>query len=124
YFRVIHELFPELALPVHTSMVAHHMVMDPELVRALLREIETRAGGRPWWRALLDLVDRADASPLAEYELYGQWGRQRHPDRVKLVAFRNIGLSRGSFLAESPAQWARRGTDSVSSHWWIVEPQG
>jgi hypothetical protein len=121
YFRVIRATFPDLPLPLHSSTVAHHMVMDPDLLRALLGEIEAGGCGRPWWRALLDRVDHEEASPISEYEMYGQWVRHRHPGRVRLVRFHSVALSRRRFFAESPDQWASRGTDSVSTHWWTPD---
>lgn len=122
YFELVQALLPTLPLPAHSSTVAHHMVMDPDLLRALFVEIEQDAGGEPWWSAILNRLDREEASPMSEYELYGQWVRTRCPERVRLVAFRNIALSRGRFTEEYLQRLSRRqDVDSVSTHWWIPE---
>jgi hypothetical protein len=120
YFTLVRSLLPDLPLPLYTSTVAHHLVVDPDLLRDLLEEIERGPGGRPWWRALTSALDRTDPSPMADYELYGQWVRTRHPDRVDLVAFRNTAMARTAYSVET-ARWLerQRRLDSVSLHWWV-----
>ena len=123
YFTLIRALLPGVPLPVWSSTVAHHMLMEPELLRELFAEIEQATGDRPWWRAVLSRLVPREASPVADYELYGQWIRARHPDRVRLVGFRNIGLARSLFSAGAWRQESERQVvDSISSHWWIPEP--
>lgn len=123
YFRLIHALLPDLPLPAWSSTIAHQMVMDPGLLRELFAEIEHATGDRPWWRAVLRRLEPREVSPVAEYELYGQWIRTRHPDRVRLVRFRNLGLARSRFSAGAWRQESERQlVDSISSHWWIPEP--
>ncbi len=120
YFTLVRSLLPDLPLPMYTSTVAHHLVVDPNLLGELLAEIERGPGGRPWWRALTSHLDRTNPSPMADYELYGQWIRTRHPDRVDLVAFRNTAMARTAFSADT-ARWLerQRRLDSVSLHWWV-----
>ena len=119
YFVHIGRLLPSLPLPAWSSTVAHHMVMAPDLLGELLAEIAAPGAGRPWWRAILDHVDRDEPSCMAEYELYGQWVRHRHPDRVRLVAFRNVGLSRRRLGSAGLEALSRSGRlDSVSFHWY------
>jgi hypothetical protein len=120
YFTLVRSLLPDLPLPLYTSTVAHHLVFDPELLRDLFAEIERGPGGRPWWRALTSRLDPTDQSSIADYELYGQWIRTRHPDRVDLVAFRNTAMARTAYSAET-ARWLERQQrlDSVSLHWWV-----
>ncbi len=123
YFELIRALLPTLPLPAHSSTVAHHMVMDPTLLRELFDEIEQQTTGQSWWRVILAHLDRNDMSPMSEYELYGQWVRTRHPDRVRLVGFRNVALSRGRFSGDDFQRLSRRRqVDSISTHWWIREP--
>jgi hypothetical protein len=120
YFALIRCLLPSLPLPAWSSTVAHHMLMEPPLLRQLIAEIESHAGGRPWWSAILARVDRREQSCMAEYELYGQWVRHRHPDRVRPVGFRNVPLSRRRFSPATVETLARvHCLDSVSLHWWL-----
>jgi hypothetical protein len=120
YFRLIRRLLPDLPLPLWSSMVAHHMVLSPDLLRVLITEIEAGAGGKAWWQAILDHVDSQEPSCMADTELYGQWVRHRWPDRVRLVAFRNVPWSRrGGLPSRLEALAGRRRIDSVSLHWWI-----
>ena len=119
YFVHIGRLLPTLPLPAWSSTVAHHMVMAPDLLGKLLAEIAAPGAGRPWWQAILDHVDSGEPSCMAEYELYGQWVRHRHPDRVRLVAFRNVGLSRRRLSSAGLEALSRSGRlDSVSFHWY------
>jgi hypothetical protein len=120
YFTLVRSLLPDLPLPLYTSTVAHHLVVDPDLLRDLLEEIQRGPGGRPWWRALISRLDRTSPSPMADYELYGQWIRTRHPDRVDLVAFRNTAMARSAYSVET-VRWLerQRRLDSVSLHWWV-----
>jgi hypothetical protein len=119
YFTLIRALLPDLPLPCFTSTVAHHLVFDPELVRSLFREIEAGPGGAPWWRAIVSRIVQTDQSPFADYELYGQWIRTRHPARVDPVGFRNIAAVRRAYRPEQAERLVRRhDIDSVSLHWW------
>jgi len=120
YFTLVRSLLPDLPLPMYTSTVAHHLVVDPNLLGELLAEIERGPGGGPWWRALTSHLDRTNPSPMADYELYGQWIRTRHPDRVDLVAFRNTAMARTAYSVET-ARWLERQQrlDTVSLHWWV-----
>ena len=119
YFDLIRRLLPDLDLPAWSSTVAHHLVMDPPLLRALLAEIEQR-GGRPWWRLVLEQIDPNEASCMAEYELYGQWMRVQHAPRVVLDGFRNVALRRQELSTAALDRLRRQSSiDSVSLHWWM-----
>lgn len=121
YYAHVHSLLPSLPLPAWGGFVGHHMVMDPRLLNELLLEIE-RDCGEPWWSAILHRVDPLEVSCMSEYELYGHWVRTRHPDRVRIVPLRNLGLSRREGTDLATQEWAaRHGVDSVSLHWWISE---
>jgi hypothetical protein len=120
YFDLIRRLVPTLPLPHWSSTVAHHMLMEPPLLRRLLAEVEGHAAAGPWWSVILGHVDRREQSCMGDYELYGQWVRHRHPDRVRLVGFRNLALSRRRFSrARVEALVRSRRLDSVSLHWWL-----
>jgi hypothetical protein len=120
YFDFIQRLVRNVRLPAFSSTVAHHIVMEPDLLRELFEEIEQYGGGRPWWRLLLDALDVNEPSCISDYELYGQWLRNRHPARVTFDGFRNVGISRDRLSDALLTQLARRkSVDSVSLHWWI-----
>lgn len=61
------------------SLVAHHMLFERGLVSELLAEIERRCG-KPWHEAYLDAVDLAEPSSISEWNTYGWWLLERHPD--------------------------------------------
>jgi hypothetical protein len=118
YFDLIRRLFSDLPLPEHSSTTVHHMVVAPDLIGEMFAEIE-RNTGTPWWRAILARLDRGELACMSDYELYGQWVRQRHPDRVRIVGFRNMAIPRDAFSTGRLEELARRNIDSVSLHWWV-----
>jgi hypothetical protein len=118
YFDLIRRLFPTLSLPEHTSTTSHHMIVVPELLREMFSEIE-RHSGYAWWQTILDRLDRQEPACLSDYEMYGQWLRERHPERVRVVGFRNLALPRNKLSPAHLERLARRKVDSVSLHWWV-----
>ena len=65
--------------PTGHSFVAHHMLFEQSLVSEMLREIEDRhATG--WADAILASIDAGQESAFSEWETYGWWLMDRHPD--------------------------------------------
>jgi hypothetical protein len=52
------------------SFVTHHMLFQRHHVEALRARIEQRFA-RPWWDAILRVLDREELISFSEYELYG-----------------------------------------------------
>jgi hypothetical protein len=119
YFDLIRRLLPDLPLPEWSSTITHAMLMEPALLNELLGEIERHGGGRVWWDVILSQIDRREASCLSEYELYGQWIKARHPNRVELVPFRNVARPRKDHSDAVLDRLADDGFDSVSFHYYV-----
>jgi hypothetical protein len=120
YFHVIEALLPGLPLPAWSSTVAHHMVMEPELMRELLAEVQRRAPHAQWWQTVLAQIDPRETSCFADYELYGQWLRTRHTSRIALSPFRDVSMSRAECSPEVVDGLMRSGhVDFLGLHWWI-----
>lgn len=76
------------------SFIAQHMLVQKSIARAMLRQIENlRPGAENWaWKIMRALPDRG-LNLFSEYETYGHYVKQHHPDRVVFV----------------DRQWSRRG---------------
>ena len=74
-----------------TSLVAHHMLYDRELLSELRSEIARRAG-RAWHEAYVDATDPAEPSSVSEFNTYGWWVLERHPAlaRARPLSWRNL----------------------------------
>ncbi len=65
------------------SFVAHHMIVDREILQEMRLEIETKNGGK-WWKMILEKLDLSDGSGFAEYETLGNYMLERHPERLSI----------------------------------------
>jgi hypothetical protein len=63
------------------SFIINYLAFDAALVEALIADIEARSGGRRWWEAILDHIDRNEMSAFSEFETYGYWLARHHAGR-------------------------------------------
>jgi Family of unknown function (DUF6492) len=61
------------------SLIAHHMLFDRELLAELQSELEERHG-KSWFWAFVDAVDKSVESSISEWDSYGWWVLERHPE--------------------------------------------
>jgi Family of unknown function (DUF6492) len=103
---------------VEHSMVAHHMMFDGGLLAEMFDEIEG-THQIPWYEAYLDAVDRDEPSPISEWNLYGWWVLDRHPD---VAAHRQLQWQDVKVLpgALGRSIWAAD-FDFVAAHAWARE---
>ena len=96
-----------------TSLVAHHMLYDRELLSELTSEIARRAA-RAWHEAYVDATDPAEPSSISEFNTYGWWVLERHPALAlaRPLAWQNL---RSVPLALEQRLLARR-YDFVAAH--------
>ncbi|MHB1569048.1 MAG: DUF6492 family protein [Solirubrobacteraceae bacterium] len=101
------------------SLVAHHMLFERELISELLAEIERRCG-KPWHEAYLDAVDLAEPSSISEWNTYGWWLLERHPDlcfRRQLTWLTVPAVPRLVGRARYASDY-----DFVAAHAWARQP--
>lgn len=116
YLRAFERLFGHRP-PGRLSFTAHMMLFECRMLAEMRSEMEERLG-RSWHAAFLDAARRGKTiSPIAEYELYGNWMLARHPERVFLKSFHNRTLPRSELAPVDvlTERWGRR-YDSVSFH--------
>ena len=101
YFDTYQRLFGE---PPNRefSFIAQHMVVQKSLAREMLERIQRRSvGGRNWaWSIMENLPENGD-NLFSEYETYGHYVKNHHPDRVRFVE----------------RAWLREGTHHT--HGWV-----
>jgi Family of unknown function (DUF6492) len=119
-YRLVYEkLLGEKPLsPV--SFVSHQMLFERETLLCLKRKIESHTG-KFWYQAIIDLVDRNEASSFSEYELYGNFLTRYYLKNTSLEYFFNIALDRKS-LSEFPEiekSYASK-YKSASFHWYGI----
>jgi hypothetical protein len=61
------------------SFVAHHMLYDRALLSELFDEIEQRQD-EAWYWAYADVVDPTEQASISEWDIYGNWMLERHPE--------------------------------------------
>jgi len=63
-----------LGIKHHTSrsFTTHYMLFDAEVLKSMRAAIETR-WHRPWYRAIIDNIDKTKESGFSDYETYGDY---------------------------------------------------
>lgn len=67
------------------SFISQHQIIDKAILRELLNEIivnHTNTGGWAW--SIIEIMRGKGTNLFSEYETYGHYVRQRHPESVKL----------------------------------------
>jgi hypothetical protein len=80
--------------PTALSFTSHHLLYQRCRIAELKRQIEQRHQGVPWYKVLLETIDRSEMSAISEYEIYGQWMLQNHGDEVIREYWFNLALNR------------------------------
>ncbi|WP_286892828.1 DUF6492 family protein [Thermobacillus sp.] len=98
------------------SFVAHYMLFDRHKLYRFKAMLEARHG-KPWYRAIIDSIDRTRNFGFSEYETYGNMVYGENPSAVKLLPARNLHLRRGA-SSLTPAERRRyaRNYRSLSFH--------
>lgn len=82
-----------LGEPVNQNniFVAHHMLICKSIMLELLHNIENRFGQK-WHEAILDNInsDTEHGSMLSEYELYGHYLENNHPEKMSVRKLRYV----------------------------------
>ena len=95
YYRLIETIFGRRVDPEY-SFVAHHMLIQPHLLRAILGFSENRTVAN-FLEEVLEEASPSDNSPMSvDFEPYGQFLWQDYRDRVRLVSLSNKGLRRST----------------------------
>jgi hypothetical protein len=88
------------------SLIAQHMVVQKSVAREMLAQIHRRtAGNKNWAWSIMDNLPLQGDNLFSEYETYGHYVKNHHPDRVRFVE----------------RDWLREGAAYTGG--WIPRPQ-
>ena len=79
------------------SFVSHTTLFEKSKLKHFKRHIE-QLHQRPWFQAVMDLMDKDESSAFAENESYPQFVVSHYPNSFIQLYFFNEGMSRNPFL--------------------------
>lgn len=80
------------------SFVSHQIFMDTSLLGELKCDIENKNNGKPWYSVILDNLDDKEMSSFSEYETYGNWVTQNHPESILMEYWHNHSISKSMLV--------------------------
>jgi hypothetical protein len=91
YYETYEKLF---GYPPHSllSFVCHYMIFNKQILMPLREAIQKRTQ-RPWARAIVESIDKNEASSFSEYETYGNFLCEISPRKVVLRYSNNRRLA-------------------------------
>ncbi len=106
--------------PSLLSFVCHYMLFEMVALRALKQAIENRSG-KDWAQAILDSVDKTEASGFSEYETYGNFFSEHFSGKMIRRYANNRRLPPGA-IPEVPPSLRESNTPfaSISLHVYDV----
>lgn len=96
YRKVYRKLFNEPAKGSF-SFVSHTTLFEKSKLKHFKNNIETRHH-RPWFQAIMDLMDKDEISAHAENESYPQFVVSHYPNSFIQLYFFNVGYNRKIYL--------------------------
>lgn len=88
YFDTMEKLIPDLHKCFEKSFISEHMLMNSEIMRELLAEIEAnqRIAGESFWEKIIHAIDAKglQENSFSEFEIYGTYVAMRHPEQYRL----------------------------------------
>lgn len=92
YFKMTKKLLG-LDKETKTSYISHHMIVNKNLVKIMLDEIEKYTNEKYWYMALLKLYDYKIHSGFSEYETYGLFLEKKYYNSYKIRPLQNIDIN-------------------------------
>lgn len=80
----------------YVYFTSHHTLIKKVRLSSLKKEIEVFCN-KPWYRAIVENIDKSDGSAVSDYETYGQYMYWNFKEEVELEDWNNISLSRKLF---------------------------
>jgi len=98
------------------SYITHYMLFDAKVLKKLRTDIEKR-WNKPWYQAIIDIIDKKEASGFADYECYGDYYHAHVKPRPIYNYWSNDSMTMDSFdQFENIVQTKRPYFRSVSLH--------
>ncbi|MCM1215149.1 MAG: DUF6492 family protein [Lachnospiraceae bacterium] len=88
YFDTMEKLVPDLHKCFEKSFISEHMLMNSEIMRSLLSEIEsnTALAGKSFWEKIIHAIDvkGLQENSFSEFETYGTYVAMRCPEQYRM----------------------------------------
>lgn len=88
YFTTLSKLLPGLRKCIEKSFISEHMLINCEIMRQLLGDIEANQdipGGTYWEKIIHAIpVEKLQSNSFSEFETYGTYVAMRHPNAYRL----------------------------------------
>ena len=88
YFDTMEKLIPDLHKCFEKSFISEHMLMNSEIMRQLLSEIESNSdiAGESFWEKVIHAIDAKglQENSFSEFETYGTYVAMRKPESYRL----------------------------------------
>lgn len=92
YFQAYQRLLGERAWPIR-NLTSHHLLFSTEILQEVKQKIEKKAR-KPWYQAIIDVVDRNEVSSISDYDSYGQYVLNHYPRAVQFEHWANRSFNR------------------------------
>lgn len=121
YFTTLHVLFTELKKSNEYSFIAEHMLIDTEIMRELLGQIEKNSElcGENFWDKILRAIATEDLanSGFSEFETYGTYVEQYHKEEYQIRKWRSLRegtMFYGSGITRKQMEYLEREYNAIS----------
>ena len=99
YFEVMKQVLG-IERQMDASFIAEHMMFKASIMREIIEEMNRRANGSTWWKAMVDCTDstKKDENIISEFEMYGSYCMVNYPGMYQfhdLKGLRHAGIIRG-----------------------------
>lgn len=81
----------------YLNFTSNHVLMNKERLKQLKFNIELHCK-KPWYRAIIENIDKTDGSSISDYETYGQYMYNNYRNEIILEDWSNISLKRPSSI--------------------------
>jgi hypothetical protein len=92
YFYSYKALLGKTIYP-YVNFTSHHSLINKRRLKQLKRDIELYCK-KPWYRAIIENIDKTEGSSVSDYETYGQYMYNNYKNEVELEDWSNISLKR------------------------------
>jgi len=92
YFYSYKALLGKTIYP-YVNFTSNHSLINKKRLKQLKRDIELYCK-KPWYKAIIENIDRTEGSSVSDYETYGQYMYNNYKNEIELEDWSNISLKR------------------------------
>lgn len=103
------------------SFTTHHALIDTELMQEIFEYIENKHN-KPWHKAVIDTIDQKHKSSISDYDNYGLFVTEKHPETMAIRYWANLSLQRDELvnLRKLEKRFSRL-YNTISFHSWNTD---